>query len=179
MFGLKSCWPRGTKNLSRLKSLKKQLAVLFVFALVLLWWSNSSIALGQATKRNGSSTSIISRDAVEQFSFLIKDFKIEHQGENNNLNITLRYRYKSRISTAEYPDFRLIMKDIQTLLTNYPNEEDYWEIVNKRITLMVFEKYPVLTRITSQIQVSPSTNVPYLRSSIITRDRAGLRKRQR
>jgi hypothetical protein len=70
----------------------------------------------------------------------------------------------------------LIAKDIETLLTNYPNEGDYWEIVNKRITLMVLEKYPTIAKITSQLQVSPSPKDPYLRSTIVTRDRTTMRK---
>jgi hypothetical protein len=49
----------------------------------------------------------------------------------------------------------LIAREIETLLTNYPNEEDYWEILNKKITLMVLEKYPAIAKITSQMQVSP------------------------
>jgi hypothetical protein len=113
---------------------------------------------------------------VEQFSFLIKDFKVDHQGVNNNLNITIWYRYKAHLSSAAYPDFMLIARDIEALLTNYPNEEDYWEILNKKITLMVLEKYPAIAKITSQIQVSPSLREPYLRSSIVTRGRTTMRK---
>lgn len=114
---------------------------------------------------------------VEEFAFLIKDFKIDHQGEINNLNITIRYRYKPNISNTEYPDFTLIARDIETLLTNYPNKEDYWEIVNKRITLIVLEKYPAIAKITSQLEVSPSSKNHYVRSSIATRDRTTMRKR--
>jgi hypothetical protein len=112
---------------------------------------------------------------VERFSFLIKDFKINHQGENNNLNITIWYRYKAHISNAEYPDFTLVAGDIEMVLTNYPNEEDYWEILNKKITLMVLEKYSAIAKITSQMQVSPSPKNAYLRSSIVTRDRTTTR----
>ena len=123
-------------------------------------------------RRNDSKSGVL----VEQFSFLIKDFKIDHQGENNNLNITIWYRYKAHLSNAEYPDFMLIAKDIETLLASYPNEEDYWEILNKKITLMVLEKYPAIAKITCQMQVSPSPKDPYLRSSIVTRDRTTMRK---
>lgn len=118
----------------------------------------------QTTTRSGVLT--------EEFSFLLKDFKINHQGENNNLNITIWYRYKSNISNVDYPDFTMVARDIETLLSNYPNDGDYWEIVNKRITLMVLEKYPAIIKITSQLQVSPSPKTGYLRSSITTRDRS-------
>jgi hypothetical protein len=112
---------------------------------------------------------------VEEFSFLIKDFKIEHQGEINNLSITIQYRYRVNISDSEYPDFRPIAKDIELFLTSYPDEKDYWEILNKKITLLVLDKYPPITKVTCQVQVSPSPLVPYLRSSIVTRERTSVR----
>jgi hypothetical protein len=154
---------------------------------ILLWSSTVDAAFGSfqnpasVTKRNQKQVATTTKSSVliEQFSFLIKDFKIAHQGENNNLNITISYRYKAHLSNAEYPDFTLIARDIETLLTNYPNEQDYWEILNKKITLMVFEKYPAITRITSQMQVSPSPKNPYQRSSIATRDRTTMRKHER
>jgi len=116
------------------------------------------------------------RGLTEEFIFLIKDFKIDHQGENNNLNITIRYRYKARISNSEYPDFTVVAKDIETLLGNYPNKTEYWEILNKRITIMVLEKYPAIVEISSEVQVSPSPKNHYIRSSIVTRDRTTLNK---
>jgi hypothetical protein len=113
---------------------------------------------------------------VEEFSFLIKDFKIEHQGETNKLNITIQYRYRLNIPDSEYPDFRPVAKDIEMFLTNYPNEKDYWEILNKKITLLVLDKYPPITKVTCQMQVSPSPLDPYLRSSIVTRERTSIRR---
>ena len=112
---------------------------------------------------------------VEEFSFLIKDFKINHQSEINNLNITVRYRYVNNISNAQYPDFTSIAKDIEEFLSHYPNEKDYWEILNKKLTLMVLEKYSSIVKVTSEMQVSPSSLDPYLRSSITTRNRPSVR----
>jgi hypothetical protein len=125
--------------------------------------------------RKPPSTTVSTGVMVEEFSFLIKDFKIEHQGETNNLNITIQYRYRVNISDPEYPDFRPIAKDVETFLTNYPNEKDYWETLNKKITLFIIDKYPPITKITCQVEVSPSPLVHYLRSSIVTRDRTGFR----
>ena len=108
----------------------------------------------------------------EEFSFLIEDFKMNHQSEVNNLNIKVRYRYENGITENEYPDFRIILKDTEGFLDNYPNKVDYWEILNKKLTLMLLKKYPMLESITSEIQVSPSQKVGYLRSSIITRSQS-------
>jgi len=109
---------------------------------------------------------------VEEFSFVLKDFKVDHQGQNI-VNVNVRYRYKKNIALPEYPDFRLIAKDIENFLTNYPNETDYWEIVNKKITQLVLDKYGALVTVTCEITVSPTDSVPYLRTSTTTRAKSG------
>lgn len=109
---------------------------------------------------------------IEEFSFLIEDFKMNHQSEINNLNIKVRVRYENNISDGRYPDFRAIAKDIKDFLSNYPNKIDYWEILNKKLTLLVLKKYSMIENITSEIQVSPSEKVAYLRSSIVTQSRS-------
>jgi len=112
---------------------------------------------------------------IEDFSFQIKDFKMNHQSEINNLNIVLRYRYLANIPDTKYPDFRLIAKDIENLLTHYPNDSDYWEILNKNLTMMVLKNFPVIMSVTCEIQVSPSPLVPYSRSSVVTLNRSNLK----
>ena len=102
---------------------------------------------------------------------MLKDFKIDHQGEKNTLNISISYRYVANIPKSEYPDFRWLAKDVETLLTNYPNEDDYWEIVNKQLTSLLLKKYPALISVTCELKVDPSQNVPYSRSSRVTRER--------
>lgn len=109
---------------------------------------------------------------VEEFSFLIKDFRMDHQGQANNLNFTISYRYATNITKADYPDFRWLAKDVETLLSNYPNEDDYWEIVNKQITALLLKKYRGVVSVTCEIRVDPSSVVPYTRSSRVTRDRS-------
>ncbi|MEN3329251.1 MAG: hypothetical protein V7638_4058 [Acidobacteriota bacterium] len=117
--------------------------------------------------------------AIEEFSFLMKDFKIDHQGETNNLNISISYRYLPNIAKSDYPDFRLLAKDVETLLTNYPNEDDYWEIVNKQLTALLLKKYPALMSVTCELKVDPSRIVPYTRSSRVTRERQTIRLKHR
>lgn len=136
------------------------LIAIFVFLVV-----SSPVVYSQkaSTPRNGL--------LVEEFSFSLKDFKIDHQGENNNLNISISYRYVANITKSEYPDFRWLAKDVETLLTNYPNEDDYWEIVNKEVTSLLLKKYPALISVTCEMKVDPSRNVPYSRASRVTRER--------
>jgi hypothetical protein len=107
----------------------------------------------------------------EGFSFWIKDFKVDHQALNNNVNISVSFRYVPNIANTEYPDFRLLAKDVETFLTNYPNEEDYWEIVNKQLTAQLMNKYTALANITIEIKIDPSSSIPYERASRVTRER--------
>ena len=54
-----------------------------------------------------------------------------------------------------YPDFRLIGGEIETcLISKYPNKTDYWEVVNKRLTQLIVDKYPAILRVMSEMAVS-------------------------
>jgi hypothetical protein len=108
---------------------------------------------------------------IEEFLFAIKDFKVEHQSEHNVLNIAVTMRYVRNVKNTDYPDYRAVAKDIEVFLTNYPNEQDYWEIVNKALTSMLLKKYPPLAMITCEITVDPVANSPYTRSSRVVRER--------
>ncbi len=50
-------------------------------------------------------------------------------------------------------------------------QKDYWEILNKKITVMVLDKYSQISAVESELKVSPTRGVPYLRSSIVERSR--------
>ena len=112
-----------------------------------------------------------SQSLIEECSFQIKDFKMDHQTQTNNLNISISYRYITNIQKSEYPDFRWLAKDVETLLSNYPNKDDYWEIVNKQITSLLLNKYPAITSVTCELKVDPSSLIPYTRSSRVRRER--------
>ena len=148
-----------------LKSFSRTLIILALVTAV----PGSSLAYSQTPER-GASTQIAG-SLVEEFSFLIKDFRMDHQGQANNLNISISYRYAANITKADYPDFRWLAKDVETLLSNYPNKDDYWEIVNKQITALLLKKYPGIVAVTCEIKVDPSSVVPYTRTSRVTRER--------
>jgi|RhiMetdeSRZDD1v2_1073273.scaffolds.fasta_scaffold324171_2 hypothetical protein len=135
-----------------------------------------SAALSAAPARGNpthgpSSNSVDTSPLVEEFAIRISDFKMAHHNGEANLIITIRYRFKAGITDASYPDYEPMVQNIKAYLTNYPNEVDYWEIINKKLSLIVFEKYPVMSNITSEIQVSSSRPGTYSRSSIVTRNR--------
>jgi len=155
-----------------MKQLVRTLGILLLAA------SSLPLVYSQSSIKKSNPTNIVSQRKVqdhgrlvEEFSFWIKDFKVDHQGENHNLNISISYRYVANITKTQYPDFRWLAKDVETLLTNYPNEDDYWEIVNKQLTALLLKKYAGLMSVTSELKVDPSPLVPYTRSSRVTRQR--------
>jgi hypothetical protein len=56
------------------------------------------------------STAYSQSSLVEDFSFQIKDFKMDHQTQTNNLNISISYRYIANIQKSDYPDFRWLAR---------------------------------------------------------------------
>ncbi|XWK88369.1 MAG: hypothetical protein U7127_30005 [Phormidium sp.] len=109
----------------------------------------------------------------EEWGFKFQNYPIQHQGLNN-LNIDVNYVYKQGIKNNEYPDFVPIYQGIDRYLKNYPNETDFWEIVNKNLTSKVLAQNSAIEGITSNLNVAPSIAEPYNISSIVTRNRQGL-----
>lgn len=143
------------------------LQLLFCLFLVLNFGLLSGVAQSPKT-RHAVSQSVAQFQTEEQFSFLLKDFKLDHQGEVQDLNIRVTLRYNKGIRETDYPDFREVAKTIQDKLKNYPNHTDYWEVVNRRLADLVLGKYPTLDRIAIAIEVSPTQTVPFSRSSLIS-----------
>lgn len=122
---------------------------------------------------------IFAEQLSEEFSFALPNFRMKHQGEDNSLNINVRYLYVPSIRDDKYPDFRLLVKDIEKFLQDYPNDGDYWEVVNKKMARMLLRKHPTLSQICIDLTVSPSKLDPYHRSSTVTLSRAGLNSASR
>jgi hypothetical protein len=119
----------------------------------------------------------------ESWSFQINDYAIEHQG-NAIIDIDVSYDYIDGIGVPDplqYPDFVPIYKFIDNFLVNYPNETDFWEILNKNLVQsLLTEPVPtpygieykladVLDSLTIKIDIEPGSsgiNIP--RSSIVT-----------
>jgi hypothetical protein len=83
---------------------------------------------------------------TEDWNFSVKDYAINHQGLNK-LNLDIDYQYNPEIAPNEYPDFVPIYKSIDNFLTSYPNETDFWEVVNKNLTQNILNENPALAAI--------------------------------
>jgi hypothetical protein len=116
----------------------------------------------KVNRRQPSSTGQL----AEKLNFGVASYPIEHQGLNN---LKLDVNYKYRDGTQQYPDFVPIYNSVDSFLTNYPNETDFWEIVNKNLTQKVLSDNPFMSSLTVKLDVLPSAQSPYSLSSITTR----------
>ncbi|MEM8810398.1 MAG: hypothetical protein AAGF01_30665 [Cyanobacteria bacterium P01_G01_bin.38] len=122
-------------------------------------------------------------DLDESWSFAFEDYAIEHQGQSE-IDLTVSYDYVDGIGEDdpfEYPEFLQIFNYVDDFLTDYPNETDFWEILNKNlVTELLSEPIPtvfgfdyelaeVLDELTINIDVQPgSSNIDVPRSSTVT-----------
>ncbi len=104
---------------------------------------------------------------TEKGNFAVANYPIAHQGLNN-LNFDVNYKYREGIQNFQYADFVPIYKTIDSLLVNYPNETDFWEIVNKNLTQKVLAENPGLDALQIGIEVLPANRLPFDRASIVS-----------
>jgi hypothetical protein len=119
----------------------------------------------------------------ESWSFALKDYVIEHQGQAV-IDLVASYDYVNGIgenNPFEYPDFTQISNYIQAFLVNYPNETDFWEILNKNLVAELltepittefgfdYQLAEVLDSLNVAIGIQPgSSNIFIPRSSNVT-----------
>ena len=107
----------------------------------------------------------------ESWSFSIEDYAIEHQG-SAVIDITVSYDYVNGIGKndpLEYPEFTQIYNFIDNYLVNYPNETDFWEVLNYQLTQELLAQNPNLSSISITLAVYPNQEFPYYRASTVTR----------
>jgi hypothetical protein len=107
----------------------------------------------------------------EIFSFQVPTYAIQHMG-GAILNIKLTYRLSPEaIGKNDYPDFVPIVKEIDHYLTKYPNETDYWEIVNKNLAKHLIKTYPQMDSLNLELGVMPTPKAAFARSSTVRHTR--------
>jgi hypothetical protein len=116
-----------------------------------------------------------------QFSF--DNYAIEHQ-EGATIDLLVRCNYKEWMRTTgplKYPEFTQIYNYIDNYLKTYPNETDFWEILNKNLVSdlltqaiptafgIKYQLADVVDSLTVEINVlQGSSDIPVPRSSIVT-----------
>ena len=125
---------------------------------------------------------------TESFQFTIPNYSIEHQG-GAILDVTLDYTYKPDLGNPElYFEFQQVANYIDNFFKNYPNETDYWEVLNKNLSKQLssdtihrdfgfsgldYKLSDSLTDLTTTLAVQQgSGDVPYPRSTIVANNLA-------
>lgn len=116
-----------------------------------------------------------------ELGFLIEQYPIHHQGANK-LNITLSCTLKASYGESNSidhiptdnpdevaaPDSLMVYHQITDFLRSYPNEKDYWEIVNRNLTEAILAKNSMVASVTTTLEVLPTQQAPYTRSTTVT-----------
>lgn len=101
----------------------------------------------------------------ENFGFKINDYKMEHYDDLISLNLIVKYRIntspQTEINPDFYPDFLVIIDQIKDFLINYPNETDYWEIINRKLAQSILIKNPQISSLKIKIEIKPNLKDPY------------------
>lgn len=100
-------------------------------------------------------------------------YKMKHFSSIYNLKIELWYDENSAGLT---PDPLTIKKSIVDFLEQYPNETDWWEEMNKNLVVFLAQKYPDITDVKSNLDVTPSIKIPYDRTSLVELDNHNLKE---
>jgi hypothetical protein len=119
----------------------------------------------------------------EGWAFTIDNYPIVHQGKAIT-KIEVSYDYVDEIGIpdpSKYPDFIPISNFIKNFIVNYPNEKDFWEVLNKNlVTALLTKPIPtpygvryklneLIKSITVRIDVqSGAADFNMARSSIVT-----------
>jgi len=100
-------------------------------------------------------------------SFSITEYAIQHQGDNH-LNISVTFSDQEMDLTKEANLIEAIHRQINNFLTNYPNESDFWEILNQKLVRTVFTSHPIMSSITIKLEVLPTEKFPNIRTTTVT-----------
>jgi hypothetical protein len=122
------------------------------------------------------STEVLAKNHLSQTNnkFTLENYSIRHQGINT-LDISIQYNsFLEKTSLTTYQ--RRISEQVKYLLTNYPNKNDYWEIVNYYLTKKVIQENPELSSLTITLAVHPNQEYSYHRSTTVTQTYSGEKK---
>jgi hypothetical protein len=116
---------------------------------------------------------IQNQPVAREQSFAVTREPVHHAGQKNTLNIFVRYTLKPEILESSPPDFRKFFKRIQQILSNYPNENDYWEVVNRNLTHIIIRENPELASLAVTLEVMPRQRLPYISTTTVSRTTEG------
>ena len=112
------------------------------------------------------------RSSMRDWSFAFENYPMNHQWMANTLNIAVRYTLKPNASSHNAPDFTTIFNQITRSLAHHP-QDDYWEIVNRKLTEVILQENSALEAVTIRLQVQPRAKIPFPCTTTATRTTSG------
>jgi hypothetical protein len=129
----------------------------------------TNVFIGNASNDRTNNRNLVEREfTLKKADIQLKNYAIKHQGKNV-LDINIKYLDRASRSKSRNEKNLFLTRQLQELLENYPNEDDYWEIMNCNITKKLLQKNQDLSSITIAITVHPSRKFPYYRTTNVTR----------
>lgn len=108
----------------------------------------------------------------KQWNFAIENYRMRHHNSFQTLNLAVNCKSDQADLS---PKLLAIYGEISEFLRTYPNEDDYWEIINRELTKTILQHYSELSSVAITLEVLPTERLPYTRASIVTQNRDGER----
>lgn len=108
----------------------------------------------------------------ESFTFRLKKVQMNHFWKKVMIEtVEVKIEYKEGIQNDEYPNITEVERDLQSIISKYSHQDDYWEIVNKKIAISLMDKYKVFQKITITLSMPVDKNIPFTRISEVVIER--------
>jgi hypothetical protein len=120
----------------------------------------------------------------ESWVFSLDDYAVQHQGVHV-IDLDISYDYRPGLGLTnpfEYPNFVPIANFVNDFILSYPNETDFWEILNRKLVgALLTEAIPtpygsdyrlgeMVDDLAITLTVHPYTAIPYSRASTVAQD---------
>jgi hypothetical protein len=111
----------------------------------------------------------VGEPSLEQFEFKVPQLRLFHQRAQRTIDVLVSYQYGR---TSEYPDFLRLDDTVKKFFASYPDMDDYWETVNKRLVRALLRDYPMLERIAVTVVAHPDDHIRTCRASTVMMNRS-------
>jgi dihydroneopterin aldolase len=111
----------------------------------------------------GQSTFGLTKDPSSTKEIHVEHYIINHRLGIQTVDVTLKISGEKTL-----PPLDIIKNDVMHFLINYPNQEDSWEIVNKKLVAHLYDFYSCCERLQSFLSIEPDIKEPFLRVSLVS-----------
>lgn len=110
----------------------------------------------------------------DYYGFNLDKMKLDYQQEVNTIRLSVLYRYPADLPAEKYPDVNQVRNDLLNDIKSYPNKTDYWEVWSSNLANHLFSKYnKEMEALRIKLEIAPTHNEPFDRTSLVTRARPG------